>query len=127
MLEYADIKKRRNKFYWILTFGFAYFISIDNLFTVISPLIAAMTTLLALGSMLLSNIKTSPSLMCGSIERPETRQKKVAVPLVISSSLRVNLLGRFAEQRLGISCADALIIEVEGAVYSAGDLLKLHG
>ena len=26
MLEYADIKKRRHKFYWILTFGFAYFI-----------------------------------------------------------------------------------------------------
>ena len=26
MLEYADIKQRRHKFYWILTFGFAYFI-----------------------------------------------------------------------------------------------------
>ena len=26
MLEYANIKKRRHKFYWILTFGFAYFI-----------------------------------------------------------------------------------------------------
>jgi len=26
MLEYADIKQRRHKFYWILSFGFAYFI-----------------------------------------------------------------------------------------------------
>ena len=26
MLEYEDIKQRRHKFYWILSFGFAYFI-----------------------------------------------------------------------------------------------------
>ena len=26
MLEYADIKQRRHKFSWILSFGFAYFI-----------------------------------------------------------------------------------------------------
>ena len=60
----------------------------DKRFTVISPLIAAITTLPALGSMLLSTTRTSPSLMCGSIERPDTRQKKVAISLVISSSLR---------------------------------------
>ena len=40
--------------------------------------------------------------------------------------IEVNLLGRFAEWRLGISCADALIVEVEGAVFSDGDLLKMH-
>ena len=26
MLEHSDLKRRRRKFYWILTFGFAYFI-----------------------------------------------------------------------------------------------------
>ena len=41
--------------------------------------------------------------------------------------IEVNLLGRFAERRLGISCADALIVEVEGEVFPDGDLLKLHG
>ena len=60
----------------------------DNLFTVISQLIAAITTLPTFGSMLLSTIKMSPSLMWGSIDWPETRQKKVAISLVISSSLR---------------------------------------
>ena len=40
--------------------------------------------------------------------------------------IEINLLGRFAERRLRIAYADALIIEVEGAVFSDGDLLKLH-
>ena len=41
--------------------------------------------------------------------------------------IEINLFGRFAEQLLGISCADALIIEVEGEFFPDGDLLKLHG
>ena len=40
--------------------------------------------------------------------------------------IEVNLLGRFAERWLWIACADALIVEVEGEVFSDGDLLKLH-
>ena len=40
--------------------------------------------------------------------------------------IEMNLLGRFAERRLRIAWADALIIEDEGAVFSDGDLLKLH-
>ena len=40
--------------------------------------------------------------------------------------IEANLFGRFAERWLEISCADALIIEVEGKVFSDGDLLKLH-
>ena len=41
--------------------------------------------------------------------------------------IEINLLGRFAERRLRISCTDTLIIEVEGSVCSCCDLLKLHG
>ena len=41
--------------------------------------------------------------------------------------IEINLLRRPAERRLRIACADALIIEVEGEVFSDGDLLKLHG
>tara|TARA_B100000029_G_scaffold36453_1_gene34286 strand:+ start:32 stop:211 length:180 start_codon:yes stop_codon:yes gene_type:complete len=26
MLEYSDIRRRRHKFYWVISFGFAYFI-----------------------------------------------------------------------------------------------------
>ena len=40
--------------------------------------------------------------------------------------IEINLFGRFAERGLGISCADYLIVEVEGEVFSGGDLLKLH-
>ena len=40
--------------------------------------------------------------------------------------IEMNLLGRFAERRLRLAGADALIIEDEGAVFSDGDLLKLH-
>ena len=40
--------------------------------------------------------------------------------------IEINLFGRFAERWLGVSCADALIIEVEGAVCPNGHLLKLH-
>ena len=57
----------------------------DKRFTLISPLIAAITILPTFGSMQFSTIKMSPSLMCGSINRPETRQKNVAISLVISS------------------------------------------
>ena len=41
--------------------------------------------------------------------------------------IEINLLRRFAERRLRIACADALIVEVEGEVFSDGDLLKLDG
>ena len=41
--------------------------------------------------------------------------------------IEINLLGRFAERMLGIASADTLILEVEGEVFSDGDLLKLHG
>ena len=41
--------------------------------------------------------------------------------------IEVNHLGRFAKRRLWISCADALILEVEGEVFPDGDLLKLQG
>ena len=41
--------------------------------------------------------------------------------------IEINLFGRFAERWLEISCADALIIEVEGEVFPDGDLLQLHG
>ncbi len=41
--------------------------------------------------------------------------------------IEINLLGRFSEWRLRIACNDTLIVEVEGAVDSYGDLLKLHG
>ena len=40
--------------------------------------------------------------------------------------IEINLLGRFAERRLRISCTDTLIIEVEGEVFSDGDLLRLQ-
>ena len=40
--------------------------------------------------------------------------------------IEINLLRRFAERRLRIACADALTVEVEGEVFSDGDLLKLH-
>ena len=41
--------------------------------------------------------------------------------------IEINLFRRVARQRLGISCADTLIVEVEGEVFSDGDLLKLQG
>ena len=41
--------------------------------------------------------------------------------------IEINLLGRLAERWLRIACADALIVEVEGEDFTAGDLLKLHG
>jgi len=38
--------------------------------------------------------------------------------------IEINLLGRFAERGLSITCTDTLIAEVEGVVCSCGDLLK---
>ena len=38
--------------------------------------------------------------------------------------IEVNLLGRFAERWLWITCADVLILEVEGEVFSDEDLLE---
>ena len=38
----------------------------------------------------------------------------------------INLFRRVTRRRLWIACADTLIVEVEGEVFSDGDLLKLH-
>jgi len=41
--------------------------------------------------------------------------------------VEINLFRQVTRRRLWIACADTLIVEVEGAVFSDGDLLKLQG
>ena len=86
----------------------------DNLFTVISQLIAAITTLPPFGSMLLSTIKMSPSLMCGSIDclRHGRRRWRSRWSLAVHWDQSSRPIRR--TEAKDCACAEALILEVEG-------------